>query len=196
MLVLTFALFACPGSGGDDAATTTGAADSGSGTAGSARTSTESGDSTGSQSGGSSDSGSATETGQMCTGEPCSSRLTMTFSHNLSLLDGPHPLNIQTPLHDVICSVDPAPKGDKSCFGFMFTDLTWDEQTITVLMTTPFFDTDLNPEATPFESVSVQVELGDRTLFDEMLPVDPGEPVQPDPCGQVCWHATVDATIE
>lgn len=155
--------------------------------------STELGDSTGSESG---EGTAATDTGPMCTGESCSSRLTMTFGHNLALLDGPHPLRIQTPLHELICSIDPTPTGRKSCFGFMFADLSWDEQTITVLLTTPFYDTDLNPEATPFDSVSVQVELGDQPIYDGTLPVDPGDPIQPDPCGQVCWHATVDANIE
>ena len=103
---------------------------------------------------------------------------------------------LETGTEELLCSVDPEPSGRKSCFGFMFTDLVWDEQTITVLMTAPYYDTDLNPDATPFESVSVLLELDGMTLYDEMLPVEAGEPIQPDPCGEVCWHATVDATLE
>ena len=201
LLALTLVLAACPGTSDEDA-TTTGSTSAGSSSTGPSTPATDSGESTDAGDSTAADSGevsatdSGSETGPMCTGETCSSLLTMTFSHNLALLDGPHPVNIQTPLHDVLCSIDPAPEGRKSCFGFMFTDLSWDEQTFTVLMTTPFFDTDLNPEATPFESVAVQVELGDETLYDEVLTVVPGDPIQPDPCGQVCWHATIDATIE
>ncbi|MEM7157456.1 MAG: hypothetical protein AAF799_31715 [Myxococcota bacterium] len=203
MFAVALLLMACPGSSDDD--TTTAVADgTGSPSTGPDQPATGTVDSTGSGAPATSESGGATTTeadtgttgDEMCTDETCTSLLTMTFSHDLALLDGPHPLDIQTPLHDLICSIDPAPEGQKSCFGFMFTDLSWDEQTITVEMTGPFFDTDLNPEATPFESVAVQLRLEDQTLYDEVLPVVSGDPIQPDPCGQVCWHATVDATIE
>ncbi len=205
MVLLLVSLTACPGSVGDDALT--GAEDPSSSSTGPGQPATDSGESTESEPGDTTESpssetsetgetGTGTETGEMCTDESCSSLLTMTFAHSLALLEGPHALTIQTPLHELLCSIDPEPSGRKSCFGFMFTDLVWDEQTITVLLTAPYYDTDLNPEATPFESVSVLLELGDMTLYDEMLPVEPGDPIQPDPCGEVCWHATVDASFE
>ena len=65
-----------------------------------------------------------------------------------------------------------------------------------MVLTNPFFAADDNPEGLPFESVSVEVERGDELLYVADLPVEPGEPIQPDPCGSSCWQASVSATIE
>ncbi|KIG17639.1 hypothetical protein DB30_02914 [Enhygromyxa salina] len=137
-----------------------------------------------------------TDTGEPCTGDTCSSTLTLRFAHALPLLEGPHRFRIQTPAHDILCSVEASLEGDKSCFGFAFADLSWTPELVTVLLTNPFFDTVTNPEATPFEAVSVQVERGDELIFEAQLPVDAGEAMQPDPCGPACWQALAQATID
>lgn len=137
-----------------------------------------------------------TETGEPCTGEVCSSTLTLTFTHSLPLLDGPHRFLITTPLFDLVCGVEASLEGQKSCFGWAFSDLSWTAQTVTVLLTNPFFDTVENPDALPFESVSVQVERGQDVVWEGVVEIDGGEPIQPDPCSFVCWSAVGDATIE
>jgi hypothetical protein len=136
------------------------------------------------------------ETGEPCTGEVCSSTLTLSFTHSLPLLDGPHRFLINTPLFDLVCGVEASLEGQKTCFGWAFTDLSWTAQTVTVLLTNPFYDSNLNPEALPFESVSVEVEHGPAVVWAGVVPIDGGEPEQPDPCSFVCWTAVGSATIE
>jgi hypothetical protein len=138
----------------------------------------------------------ATETGEPCTGEICNSTLTLEFTHSLPLLDGPHRFLITTPLFDLLCGVEASLEGEKTCYGWAFTDLSWNAQTVTVLLTNPFYDTNLNPEALPFESVSVRVEHGQDVVWEGVVPIDAGEPFQPDPCNFVCWSAVGGATIE
>jgi hypothetical protein len=139
---------------------------------------------------------SSSETGEPCTGETCSSTLTLRFAHSLPLLEGPHRFRIETPAYELVCSVEPSPEGDKSCFGFAFADLSWTPELVTVLLTSPFFDTVTNPEATPFEAVHVRVERGEELLYEAQVPIEAGATIQPDPCGPSCWHAVADATIE
>lgn len=159
-------------------------------------TTTDSGDTTTSESGDTSTDSAGTETGEMCTGELCNSSLTLSFAHTLPLLEGPHRLVIETPLHELICGVEASLEGAKSCFGFAFTDLSWTSELITVLMTNPFYDTVENPEALPFETVAVRVERGQEVLWEAEVPIEGGEAIVPDPCGPTCWHAVGDATIE
>jgi hypothetical protein len=156
----------------------------------------ESSDSGSSESPDTSTSSETGETGQPCTGEVCNSTLTLEFTHSLPLLDGPHRFLITTPLFDLVCGVEASLEGQKTCFGWAFTDLSWTAQTVTVLLTNPFYDTNLNPDALPFESVSVQVEHGQDVVWSGVLPIDGGEPNQPDPCSFVCWSAVGSATIE
>jgi hypothetical protein len=137
-----------------------------------------------------------TETGEPCTGEVCNSTLTLTFTHALPLLDGPYRFLITTPLFDLVCGVEVSLEGQKTCYGWAFTDLSWTAQTVTVLLTNPFYDTNLNPEALPVESVSVQVEHGQDVVWEGVVAIDGGEPSQPDPCNFVCWSAVGSATIE
>jgi hypothetical protein len=136
------------------------------------------------------------ETGESCTGEVCSSTLTLTFTHALPLLDAPHRFLITTPLFDLVCGVETSLEGQKSCFGWAFTDMSWTAQTVTVLLTNPFHDTNLNPDALPFDSVSVQVERGQEVVWMGDVQIDGGEPSQPDPCSFECWSAVGGATIE
>lgn len=159
--------------------------------------SSESSDSEGQAIGSETESGdTSTETGEACTGETCTSILTLTFTHSLPLLDGPHRFYIVTPLYDLTCSVEASESGDKTCFGYAFADLSWTPELVTVVLTNAFFAADDNPEGVPFESVNVEVERGDELLYAAELPVEPGEPLQPDPCGPSCWDASVSATIE
>ena len=103
---------------------------------------------------------------------------------------------ITTPLFDLVCGVEASLEGQKSCFGWAFSDLSWTAQTVTVLLTNPFFDPIENPEAVPFESVSVQVEYGQDVVWEGVVEIDGGEPIQPDPCSFVCWSAVGSATVE
>ncbi|PRQ06436.1 hypothetical protein [Enhygromyxa salina] len=137
-----------------------------------------------------------TETGEPCTGETCSSTLTLRFAHALPLLDGPHRFRIETPAYELVCSVEAKLEGDKSCFGFAFADLSWTSELVTVSLTNPFFDTENNPEATPFDAITVSVERGEEVLFEAQVTVVPGDAMKPDPCGPSCWHAVADAMIE
>ena len=137
-----------------------------------------------------------TETGEECTGIPCDSTLTLNFAHSLPLEEGPHRFTVNTPTHEVLCSVSPTPEGAESCFGFMFSDLTWNTELVTLVLTRPFFDTDIDPEATPFESVMLTVERGQEELFAAEIPIEGGDPIQPDPCGPVCWEAQGSVTVE
>lgn len=142
------------------------------------------------------ETGTETETGEPCTGIECNSTLTLTFEHALNLDEGPHRFYITLPNHDLICSVEAAPEGEKSCFGFAFTDLSWTESVVTVFLTNPFFDAELNPNAEPFESVSYEVELGREVLFAGEMALDGGEAEQPDPCGPMCWQAVGGVVLE
>jgi hypothetical protein len=142
------------------------------------------------------DTGDTDETGEPCTGEVCSSTLTLEFTHSLPLLDGPHRFLITTPLFDLVCGVEASLEGQKSCFGWAFTDMTWTAQTVTVLLTNPFYDTNLNPDALPFESVGVEVEHGQDVVWSGVVEIDAGESSQPDPCSFVCWSAVGSETIE
>jgi hypothetical protein len=144
-------------------------------------------------------SGSETETdgdtGASCTDEDCDSTLTLTLQHQLPLLEGPHQITMTTPLFDVDCSIPTELTGSDSCFGFRFADLDWDESTITITLIEPYYDTDLNPEALPFETVGVLVTKSPTVLYDETVTIDPGQSTRPDPCGPVCWPATGSATL-
>lgn len=168
----------------------------GSASTGASTSESESPDTSSSGSEDSSTSETETETGEPCTGELCNSTLTLEFTHSLPLLDGPHRFLITTPLFDLVCGVEASLEGQKTCFGWAFTDLSWTAQTVTVLLTNPFYDTNLNPDALPFEQVSVQVEHGPDVVWTSVVPIDGGEPNQPDPCGLVCWSAVGSAIIE
>ena len=136
-----------------------------------------------------------TETGPACTGETCTSLLTLNFAHTLPLLEGPHRLSIQTPLYELICSVESSLEGSKTCFGYAFTDLSWTDELVTVEITNAFFPTDEYPTDEPFDTVSFQVERGDELLFEGEVSVEPGEAIAPDPCGPICWHATAQQQL-
>ena len=150
---------------------------------------------TGTETSSDSETSSDTETAEPCTGEVCDSSLTLTFGHSLPLLDGPYRFLITLPIHDLICSVEPSLSGHKSCFGWAFTDLSWTESQVTVVLLNPFYDTELNPSAEPFASAMVRVERGVDLVWASEVPIVAGDPLQPDPCGPVCWQATGAATL-
>ena len=137
-----------------------------------------------------------TETGEMCTGEACASTLTLTFAHSLDLLAGPYRFLFDTPTHSVSCGVEASLSGAESCFGFPFSNVSWDEATVTVVLTSPFYPTDDNPQGLPFEAITLVVKQGQTQLFELPVAIDVGEPMQPDPCGIACWQAVGAATVE
>jgi len=125
-----------------------------------------------------------------CTTESCSSTLTIALSHTLDLSSGPHRLEVTTPSADLRCSVGPEPAGDATCFGFRFTDLRWDETTITLVLTEPFVDA-------PFEQIEVAVSRAGDEVWREIVDVDAGEAERPNgpDCPGACWRATAAATL-
>lgn len=133
----------------------------------------------------------------VCTELECTSSFTLTISHDLALADGGHVLQVDTPLQEIRCSLPAAASGMDSCFGFRFADVSWDAQLISLKLTEPFFDTDLNPEALPFESVQVRIDAGGATVVDEMVQVDGGTPLEPNGagCPPLCYEATAQLDI-
>lgn len=187
------ALAACVGSsasedGGSAGADTSSADDSGTG-----GTETESG---GTDTGTGGETETETETGEMCTGETCASTLTLSFDHSLDLLAGPYRFLIDTPTHAISCGVEASLVGSESCFGFPFANLSWTEAEVIVVLTNPFYATDANPEGLPFETVMLQVKRGQELLFEAVVPIEVGEPIEPDPCNVPCWAAVGGVTVE
>lgn len=134
---------------------------------------------------------------QTCTLIGCTSTLEVTLDHSLDLSAGPYQVNLTTPLNEIRCSVGPDAEGSESCFGFRFTDLSWTADRVTITLTQPFYDTELNPDATPFERVQVSVKQGDVELDALDLLVDAGNAQQPNgpECGPTCWQATAEGTV-
>jgi len=99
-------------------------------------------------------------------------------------------LEVTTPSADLRCSVGPEPAGDATCFGFRFTDLRWDETTITLVLTEPFVDA-------PFEQIEVAVSRAGDEVWREIVDVDAGEAERPNgpDCPGACWRATAAATL-
>lgn len=133
-----------------------------------------------------------------CTAVGCTSTLEIRLSHSLDLGAGPYRVDITTPQQELRCSIGPE-LGDelRSCFGYRFATLRWDESSMTVTMTDPFGDVVVNPTGAPFESIEVVVYDGPDELSRRAVAVDPGEPQRPNGpgCEPTCWAATVDASL-
>ncbi len=133
----------------------------------------------------------------VCTTIGCTSELTLTIEHNLDLSEGPHQFEMTTPLQEIRCSVPTTASGQDSCFGFRFADLSWDPTHVTITLLGPFYDTELNPEATPFESVELRVLRQGVLLRSVSVPVSPGEGRQPNGpgCAPTCYDAHGELTL-
>ena len=139
------------------------------------------------------------ETPRACTLVACAepSTFTLTLDHGLPLDQGPHQLRVDTELFELRCGVGTSPAGSATCFGFRFTDIDWNESVITIRLVEPFYDADLNPDATPFDHVDVIVSRGGVAVADVRVSVEAGEPVQPNgpACAPTCWQAMARATL-
>ncbi len=126
-----------------------------------------------------------------CTEIGCSSTLTLTFEHDLPL-DEPVLFRVTTPDHVIRCSIGAEPSGVDTCFGFAFSDLSWDEGTVTLVLTDPFLATDENPDSSPYESVEAELTLDGAVLAATTVTIDGGEPDTPNgpDCPPTCWQAT------
>ena len=134
---------------------------------------------------------------EACSQADCTSTLVISLEHSYPLTEGGYRVEMDTPLHQIRCSVPTDPAGTDSCFGFRFADIEWNSGAITLTLTEPFFDTDLNPEALPFEAVTVRVLKDGMTIADTELAVDGGERIEPNgpECGPLCWQAVGAAAL-
>lgn len=128
---------------------------------------------------------------KQCTEIDCNSTLTLTFQHDLAL-DEAVLFTVTTPDHEIRCSIAAEPSGNDSCFGFAFSDLSWDQDTVTLTLTEPFLSTEDNPDSLPYESVEAELSLDGNVLASTTVTVDAGEPDLPNGsgCPPTCWQAT------
>lgn len=139
----------------------------------------------------------STETGPECTDISCSSSFVVRIGHSLDLPSGPHQILVNTTDFELICSLSTEASGTDNCFGNAYVNIAWDASNATItLMDPPFFDAVDNPEGLPVESAEIVVNLDGNTLYQQTHPVDAGQPQQPDPCGPVCWDASVSVSID
>ncbi|MFK7986786.1 MAG: hypothetical protein AB8I08_12245 [Sandaracinaceae bacterium] len=132
-----------------------------------------------------------------CTLVGCESRLEVQLEHSLNLSEGSYRLEITTPLQSLRCSFGPEATGANTCFGYRFTDLTWNEERVTVSLIDPFYDMATNPDGEPFESVDVVLFRGMDRVAELTVDIAPGPPDQPngDGCPPTCWTARGQATL-
>ena len=123
--------------------------------------------------------------GAACTEVGCTSTLRIRLEHSLALADGPYLLEVTTPAHELRCSFGPETTGDRTCFGFRFADLDWDESAVTLLLTEPF------EGGAVFEAVDVRVSREGAPLFEQTIAVDAGPLLEPNGpgCPPVCVEA-------
>ena len=135
--------------------------------------------------------------GPGCTEIGCNSQLTITLAHSLPRDGDPHQILFEIPDHDIRCSIPAGAPGTESCFGLAFADVSWDDDTIELVLVEPFEATPENPEGTPFDNVRVTVTRGSEPIDEFDVPVEPGEPHQPngEDCPPTCWDATGSGTI-
>lgn len=132
-----------------------------------------------------------------CTEVGCDSRLEIEIAHALDLTAGPYRLEVNTPLQSLRCSFGPETSGVSTCFGYRFSDLTWDDERVTLTLLNPFTDLETNPDGEPFSSVDVAVFQGSDSLGDFTVDIAAGAPDQPngDGCPPTCWTARGQAAL-
>ena len=139
---------------------------------------------------------SESETGPPCTDIDCSSSFVVRIGHSLDLSTGPYQILVNTSDFELICSIPAQDMGSDSCFGNAYVNIEWDTTQATItLQDPPFYDAVDNPEGIPVDDAEIVVNFDGSTLYQETHTVDHGEPNQPDPCGPVCWDASVTVTL-
>jgi len=133
----------------------------------------------------------------VCTNIGCTSSLAIELEHSLDLTQGPWGIYVYYPGHELRCSVGSELEGTGTCFGFRFTDLSWNEERIDLFLTDPFTISDDNPDGVPFSAVQVEIRSGPDILVTQDFPVEAGDPQYPNgpECGGECWSATVQGTL-
>lgn len=128
----------------------------------------------------------------------CASSLTVSVSRDLALDAFDLLLELETPAFDVRCNVPREASGSESCVGYKFADVRWDPHAIEITLIDPFYDSELNPDALPFESVTLRIEEAGETVFEQPLLVVSGEPEEPngEGCPPTCWYATASAVAD
>jgi hypothetical protein len=132
---------------------------------------------------------SASDAASACGSETCTSSLVVTLAHELDFSAGGYVLELDVAELEVRCSFPAEATGTKSCFGYRFADLAWDESTITVTLTNPLSDYDV--------SVDVRLAKDNAHVFEQTVAVDPGEPFEPngEGCPPRCWSARAEASL-
>ena len=135
--------------------------------------------------------------GLICTEIGCGSTLTIDIAHVLPLEQGPYGINLVTPVHDIRCSVGPEFSGQATCLGWRSTDIAWTDSTVQIVLTNPFYPDENNPDGVPFTQVLLHLIQDGTNLDSQTIPVDPGEPQQPNgpECEPTCWQAIGVTTL-